>query len=97
MCFLADICFHLNIPQQQQTEKNQSSSSFTLKKNHMLHRITRSLFSSIFQLAKRSIMADIVHWFVFLTVYLARVNKQIDCVHVMQAGWGTIAQKVGSI
>lgn len=28
---------------------------------------------------------------------LRRVNKQIDCVHVMQVGWGTIVQKVGSI
>lgn len=41
-------------------------------------------------------MAEIVHWFVFLTVNLARVNKQIDCVHVMQVGWGITAQKVYS-
>lgn len=51
----------------------------------------------MFQLAKKDIMAEIVHWFVFLTVNLARVNKQIDCVHVMQVGWGTIAQKVASM
>lgn len=38
-------------------------------------------------------MAEIVHWFVFLTVNLTRVNKQIDCVHVMQVGWGITAQK----
>lgn len=48
---------------------------------------------AIVPLAKKSIMAEIVHWFVFLTVNLARVNKQIDCVHVMQVGWGAIVQK----
>lgn len=42
-------------------------------------------------------MAEIVHLFVFLTVNLTRVNKQIACVHVMQAGWEPIAQKVNSI
>lgn len=42
-------------------------------------------------------MAKIVHCFVFLTVNLTRVNKQIVCVHVMQAGWEPIAQKVDSI
>lgn len=54
-------------------------------------------FSFIFQLAKKDIIAEIVHWFVFLTVNLARVNKRIDCVHVMQVGWGITAQKVYSI
>lgn len=48
---------------------------------------------AIVPLAKKDIIAEIVHWFVFLTVSLTRVNTQIDCVHVMQVGWGTIAQK----
>lgn len=48
---------------------------------------------AIVPLAKKDIMAEIVHWFVFLTVNLARVNKQINYVHVMQVGWGTIAPK----
>lgn len=42
-------------------------------------------------------MAKIVHCFVFLSVNLTRVNNQIACVHVMQAGWETIARKVDCI
>lgn len=41
-------------------------------------------------------MAEIVHWFVFLTVNLTHVDKQIAYVHVLQVGWVTIAQKVDS-
>lgn len=41
-------------------------------------------------------MAEIVHWFVFLTVSQTHVNKKICCVHVPQVGWEAIAQKVDS-
>lgn len=59
--------------------------------------LNSSIYSFIFQFAKKDIMAEIVRWFVFLTVNLTRVNKQIACVYVMQVGMEKIAQKVDSI